>query len=114
VSRERWQQRVQDILDAIAEIEVFITGMDRDQFMADPKTLKAVTANLIVIGEAARHVPATVTAQRSEIPWELMCGMRNRIVHGYYQVAPAIVWDTCQNDLPSLIDPLNRMLQDNP
>jgi uncharacterized protein with HEPN domain len=113
VSRERWQQRVQDILDAIAEIQVFVADMDRDQFLADPKTLKAVTANLVVIGEAARHVPEPIVRQSSEIPWELMSGMRNRLVHGYYQVDPEIVWDTCQNDLPSLVDPLTRMLREN-
>ncbi|MEX0677090.1 MAG: DUF86 domain-containing protein [Pirellulales bacterium] len=114
MSRERWQQRIQDILDAVAETESFIAGMDRDQFLADAKTLKAVTANLTVIGEAARHVPQTVAQQWPEIPWDVMCGMRNRIVHGYYQVDPTIVWDTCQNDLPALVIPLRKILQDNP
>jgi uncharacterized protein with HEPN domain len=88
--------------------------MDRDQFLGDAKTLKAVAADLTIIGEAARHVPDAVVQADPEIPWALMRGMRNRIVHGYYQVDPVIVWDTCQNDLPPLVDPLQNLLAENP
>jgi uncharacterized protein with HEPN domain len=54
--------------------------------------------------------------QRSAKAWHpaLMTGMRHRIVHGYYQVGPMIVWDTCQNDLGPLIQPLQTLLQQNP
>ena len=80
------------------------------EFLADAKTVKAVAADLTIVGEAARHVPDAVVQAHPEIPWALMRGMRNRIVHGYYQVDPVIVWDTCQNDLPALIDPLKKLL----
>jgi uncharacterized protein with HEPN domain len=114
VSLRSWQERIQDILAAVAEIETFIAGFNRDQFLADAKTLKAVVADLTIIGEAARHVPNSVTQQHPEIPWPLMTGMRHRIVHGYYQVDPVIVWDTCQNDLAPLVGPLQQLLQQNP
>jgi uncharacterized protein with HEPN domain len=114
VSPRSWEERIQDILAAIAEIKTFIAGLTRDQFLADPKTLKAVAADLTILGEAASHVPAAVVQGHPEIPWALMTGMRHRIVHGYYQVDPVIVWDTCQNDLGPLIQPLQAILQQNP
>jgi len=114
VSRKPWQERIQEILDAIAEIQLFKAGMSRAAFLGDAKTLKAVAADLTIIGEAARHVPENVTQNCPDVPWVVMQGMRNRIVHGYYQVDPAIVWDTCQNDLPPLVEPLERLLRDNP
>jgi len=114
VSPRTWEERIQDILAAIAEIETFIAGLTRDQFLADAKTLKAVTADLTILGEAASHVPAAVVQEHPEIPWALMTGMRHRIVHGYYQVDPVIVWDTCQNDIGPLIQPLQALLQQNP
>jgi uncharacterized protein with HEPN domain len=114
VSPRSWQERVQDILDAVAEIEDFISGYTRDQFLADAKTLKAVVADLTILGEAASHVPAAIVQAHPEIPWALMTGMRHRIVHGYFQVDPVIVWDTCQNDLGPLIQPLQQLLQANP
>ena len=96
MSLRSWQERIEDILAAIAEIGSFMVGMNREQFLADAKTLKAVVADLTIIGEAARHIPEAVVQAHPEVPWALMRGMRNRIVHGYYQVDPVVVWDTCQ------------------
>ena len=114
MSAKAWQERIDDILGAIAEIEVFLKGISRDQFMADPKTQKAVAADLTIVGEAARHVPDSVAQNYPEIPWLLIHGMRNHIVHGYYQVDPTIVWETCQNDLKTRVEPLQKMKQENP
>jgi uncharacterized protein with HEPN domain len=60
VSLRNWQERIEDILATIAEIEPFMAGMNREQFLADDKTLKAVVADLTIIGEAARHIPEAV------------------------------------------------------
>jgi uncharacterized protein with HEPN domain len=114
MSPRPWQDRAQDILDAVTEIQTFIAGMSRDQFLADAKTLKAVAADLSIIGEAARHIPDHIAQAHPAIPWVLMRGMRNRIVHGYYQIDPVIVWDTCQNDLPGLVVPLKKLLGTSP
>jgi uncharacterized protein with HEPN domain len=114
VSLKPWQERVQEILAALVEIETFIAGFDRQQFLCDAKTQKAVVANLTIIGEAARHVPESIAGGTSEVPWTVMRGMRNQVVHGYYQVDPVIVWETCQNDLPPLIAPLEKLLCENP
>ena len=114
MSVRSWQERLEDILAGIAEIETFIAGLSRDEFLADAKTLKAVAADLTIIGEAAAHVPADTVQAHPEIPWALMTGMRHRIVHGYYQVDPVIVWDTCQNDLAPLAPLLQALLQQNP
>jgi uncharacterized protein with HEPN domain len=93
---------------------MFVGSSSREAFLQDPKTLKAVVADLIIIGEAARHIPNHLIHAHPEIPWELMCGMRNRIVHGYFQVDSTIVWETCQNDLPSLVVPLTQILHTLP
>lgn len=114
MSPKPWQERIQEILDAIAEIGFFTADMSRAAFLGDAKTLKAVSADLTIIGEAARHVPAHMTQKCPDIPWVVMQGMRNRIVHGYYQVDPAIDWDTCQNVLPPLVEPPEKLLRDNP
>lgn len=60
MSPRKWPRRVEDILDAIEEIQSFVQGMSYEQFQSDPKTLKAVAADLIVIGEAAGHIPPEV------------------------------------------------------
>ncbi len=63
----------------------------------------AVVHALEIIGEAANKVSKQFRDQHLEIPWELMIGMRNRIIHEYFQINLATVWDTVQKDLPALI-----------
>ena len=60
----------------------------------------AVMRPLEVIGEAARRVSQQTRDAHPEIPWEQMIGMRNRLIHEYFRVNLATVWDTVQNDCP--------------
>jgi hypothetical protein len=53
-------------------------------------------------------------AQHSAIPWELMYGMRNRIVHDYFEVDLEVVWQTVHKDLPKLRAQIEAMLQTRP
>jgi uncharacterized protein with HEPN domain len=67
-------------------IDIFTHGMDFDDFKADTKTMKAVQLNLIVIGEAAAGIAGEVEEKHAQIPWSLMCAMRNRLEHVYFSV----------------------------
>jgi uncharacterized protein with HEPN domain len=110
MSPRSWKERIEDILEAIAEIQTFTHNMSYDDFRSDTKTLKAVALDFVVIGEAATHVPDDVVAAHPEIAWRLMRGIRNRLVHDYFGIDPKILWDTVQNDLPPLAGPLKRIL----
>lgn len=109
-SARPWQDRVRDILDAIAEINGFVHGMSRERFLDDRKTVRAVELNIILIGEAAAAIPDEVQAQYAEIPWHRMIGMRNRLAHGYYSVDEEILWDTIQQDLLPLRGQLSLLV----
>jgi uncharacterized protein with HEPN domain len=106
MSIRSWTERIQDILDAIAEIRSFTREMDFNAFHHDYKTLRAVELNFIIIGEAANKIPESVQENHPEISWHLMRAMRNRLVHDYFEVDPRLVWDTVQYDLPALYETL--------
>lgn len=93
------------ILEAIGNIQDYTVGMDLAAFLTDRKTSDAVIRNLEVIGEACNNVsknhPA-FAAQHANVPWGFAYEMRNALAHGYFTVDLAIVWQTLQNDLPSL------------
>jgi uncharacterized protein with HEPN domain len=112
-SSRRWPDRVHDILDALQEIQAFTAQLNFEQFQADLKTIRAVEMNLIVIGEAAAAIPEEVQEKHNAVPWHLMRGMRNRIVHGYFSVDERILWDTIQNDLPALQEHLQRLIAED-
>jgi uncharacterized protein with HEPN domain len=110
MSSRSWRERVQDILDAIAEIQGFTNGLDFVTFRDDLKTIRAVEMNFIVIGEAAAAIPDEIQEQYPIIPWHLMRGMRNRLVHAYFMVDRQIMWETVQHDLPPLVNQLEQLL----
>ena len=110
MSSRGWSLRVQDILSAINSIQQCTNGMTREDFEADETLIQAVLYNLIVIGEAATNIPTAIQELHPEIPWRLMSNMRNLIAHEYFRVDREIVWDTVQNNLPRLIEPLQRLL----
>lgn len=99
-----------DILDAARIIQQHLSGMTREQFLADQRTQDAVIRRFEIIGEAARHLsPATLQAL-PDIPWNLMVGMRNLLIHDYDDVDPRRVWLDSQDDLPPLIARLEKHL----
>lgn len=110
MSSREWRHRIEDILDAIAEIQSFVAETTLEQFKADAKTLKAVAADLMIIGEAANHIPDEVQDAHPDVPWFVMRAMRNRIVHVYFDIDPDILWDTVHNDLAKLVGPLRTLL----
>jgi uncharacterized protein with HEPN domain len=113
MSPRSWTERVRDILDAIAEIEGFVADMTDERFAQDHRTQKAVVADLVILGEAAASIPDDIAERYSDVPWRLMRDMRNRLIHIYFEIDHAIVWETIQKDLPVLGEQLKALLRDN-
>jgi len=110
--RRKWKLRIRHILDAIDKIRVYTAGMSLETFSANTLVVDAVLRNFTIIGEAARRVPTHVITAYSQIPWRLMQDMRNVVVHDYPNVSLQVVWETIQNDLPLLLEPLKSLLEE--
>jgi uncharacterized protein with HEPN domain len=106
-----WRLRVEDILDAVAKIERYVSGQTFEQFQADSKTVDAVIRNLEVIGEAVRHLSYEPDNLPPGVPWMDIAGMRNILIHEYFGVDLKIIWQTVSEDLPELLDQLQRISQ---
>jgi uncharacterized protein with HEPN domain len=78
-------------------------------FEADTLIGDAVVRNLTVIGEAARNLPSEVESRHPNIPWSKMRGIRNVVVHAYFNVDATILGETARHDLPLLLADLRRM-----
>lgn len=111
MSPRPWMARVHDILESIANARSYIEGMTFDTFVSDRKTLRAATYEIGIIGEAARHIPADVQERYPGVPWSNMRGIRNAIVHEYFRIDVAVLWDTITHDLPPLVAALNANLE---
>ncbi len=104
------QERLQDILIEIEEIQQMVSDLSFAEFCQDRRTIKATLYSLAVIGEAAANLLPEVATLYPQIPWKQMRGMRNITVHEYFQVDLTIIWETIQSDLPMLYSSLKELI----
>ena len=71
----------------------------------------AVLGNLEIIGEAAKHIPDEVRRRYPDIAWREMAGLRDILAHAYFGLDDEVLWDIVQNEVPSLVDHIERILQ---
>lgn len=71
---------------------------------------RALVNCIEIVGEAAARTSDETQLQYPQIPWRDIIGMRNRLIHGYFDIDLDRVWDTVVDDLPSLIDELEDLL----
>jgi uncharacterized protein with HEPN domain len=92
------------LLHAIAAIDAIqnYTVEGRDPFFADGKTQDAVIRNIEIIGQAVKGISDDTRALDTAVPWRQIAGMRDKLIHEYFGVDLALVWDVVERELPSL------------
>ena len=109
MSQSRLADYLEHIRQAAGDACAFVQGTDREAFLDDRRTQRAVVMSLVIVGEAASKLmdqyPDFTTAH-PQVPWRSMRGMRNRIAHGYFDINLEVVWDTVQTALPELLQQL--------
>lgn len=102
-----------DIARAAQLIVLFAKGMTADDFLADLKTQSAVLHQLMVLGEAVRRLSPEFRSSHTAIPWSLIAGMRDRLIHGYDVVDLDQVWQTVTRDIPELLIQIQALRSDD-
>lgn len=112
MSKRDWKLYVEDVLECIKKVEKYIGDMDFTLFEKDDKTVDAIIKNLETIGEAAGHIPDDIKACHKDIPWKEIVGLRNRIVHGNFNIDLKIIWGVIKQELPTLKIQLEHILKE--
>jgi uncharacterized protein with HEPN domain len=102
---------LRDILESAELILEYTRGMDRERFLADPKTQDAVLRRFEILGEAASHPSAETRSLFPDIPFHKMRGMRNIIAHAYGAVDLEVVWRTVEEHIPPIKEAIESALQ---
>jgi uncharacterized protein with HEPN domain len=101
--------RINHILDTARVAVGFVMERQRVDLDEDIMLAFAVVRALSVISEAASHITQEFRLKHPQIPWENIVGMRNWLIHAYFDVDLEIVWNTLTQDLPALINKLERL-----
>jgi uncharacterized protein with HEPN domain len=99
-----------DMLLAAREAVALADGLTFEAFEQNRMAQLAVLKAVETVGEAAARIDADTKAAHPEIPWTGIVGMRNRLVHGYFNINLARVWNTVERDIPRLIPQLERLV----
>jgi uncharacterized protein with HEPN domain len=103
-----------DIANAARLIHTFIQGMTKEAFLGDLKTQSAVLHQITVIGEAVKRRSQAFRERHPILPWSLMAGMRDHLIHGYDAVDLEEVWKTATRDVPEVLIKLEPLLPKPP
>lgn len=85
-------------------------GRSRQELEQDRMRQLALVRLIEVVGEAAMRIPDEEQAKHPEIEWRQITGTRNRLIHGYDNIDPAILWQIVSVEIPSLIGKLKKIL----
>ena len=91
------------MIEAIEQALSFVEGRERSSLDDDAMLLLALTRAVEIVGEAAANVTAEGRSELPGVPWRSMVGMRNRLVHAYFDIDRDILWTTVTEALPPLL-----------
>ncbi len=102
--------RLQHMLDAARKTQIFVNNATRQTLDSNDMLVFALVHAIAIIGEAAARVSEQGRAACPQIPWAAVIGMRNRLIHAYFDVNLNILWDTVIKSIPELITELEKLL----
>lgn len=94
--------RLEDMLDAIGNVEQFAAGRSFDDYRTDTMLRLAIERCIEIISEASRHIPAQVKDKYPAIPWQNVADVGNVLRHGYQSIDPHIIWQVATHHLIGL------------
>jgi len=102
--------RLFHMLDAAREALSFIEGKSRIDVNTNRMLVLSLVKDMEIIGEAAVKISQETVKQLPQIPWVKIIGMRNRLIHAYFEVDLDVLWKTAIEDVPLLIEELEKAM----
>ena len=102
--------RLRHMLDAAKEARSFIQNRNRSSLDTERQLELALVKCIEIIGEAANKITDECRKDLPQIPWANIIGMRNRLIHAYFDINRDILWTTVNEDLPTLIAELEKIV----
>ena len=103
---------LEDILISMKRIQEYIAGLTYNDFGNDHKTQDAVIRNIEIIGEAVKKISDSCKSGNQQIPWKMIAGTRDHLIHGYFGINIDIVWDIACVNIPEIMAQISKIKND--
>lgn len=104
--------RLQHMLDASREAMSFARGKSREGMESNRMLVLSLIKEIEIIGEAANRVSEEFKANHPQVPWQEIIGMRNHLIHVYFDVDLDVLWITVTKNLPHLAAELEKIFSE--
>lgn len=98
-----------DIKESIAQIEEYLDGVSKEQFMEDKKLQDAVARRLEIMGEAVKNIPNSLKIKNKQVDWFEISRFRDFIAHAYYEISLNRIWETLIKRIPQIKESLKNI-----
>src|SRR3990167_2857496 len=100
--KRRLKLFIEDILESIKLIEKYIRNISKENLDNNQKLKDSIVRRLEIIGEAVKNIPDNFRKKYPEVPWKKIAGLRDIIIHTYFNIDLDITWNIIKKDLPDL------------
>ena len=101
---------MQHVLDACADISEFV-AQGRVEASKSRLVLNGVVRQLLVAGKAVKRISPETKELAPNVPWKQIAGMRDKLVHDYFDIIPEQVWNAAFNDIPKLQSEVEALMK---
>jgi uncharacterized protein with HEPN domain len=84
----------------------------KETVFASPTLQDAILRNIQILCESAQRLPEASKKRRADVDWRAISGLRNVLVHDYFEIDLETIWTAIQRDLPILERAVRRLLEE--
>lgn len=100
------------IANSLSKISDYLCDVGYSEFLLNEEKQDAVIRKLEICGEAAKKISNETRAIDSAIPWKAIAGMRDKLIHDYFDVDLETVWETAKKEVPDLAKSIQNLILD--
>lgn len=100
------------ILSSFTKAVQYLDGVSYEQFQADEEKQDAIIRKIEVAGEATKRLSSAFRNKYDHLPWRAIAGMRDKLIHDYFDIDLETVWETATNDIPRLLSEIEWIVDE--